>query len=282
MNSGLDAFLALREANRVFRRFPVRFSLPLVLLGLAGYASVAVERGRQHLVLGACVLLVMTCLGWLVEIVLSAMCLRARAGMDPSIEQTGEVLRYPGLGSVMVKLFFRCVGWALVACVIWLVCYVVYGVTVQLAIGRAAQDSLIHSHSLIRRGFGTIAFLLVTWLLLYRYMFVLPMLAIVRVSQGKFFGECVAMTKQAWRVALPLAFIEIAPTLAHSAFKLVVWGGLGQPNGGRRVLDLARVVAVECFAAWFILVKTELSLQLMIPQPLGEPEGDGAAVNPSP
>jgi hypothetical protein len=62
----------------------------------------------------------------------------------------------------------------------------------------------------------------------------------------------------------------------------VVWGGLGQPNGGRRVLDLAMVVAVECFAAWFILVKTELSLQLMIPQPLGEPEGDGAAVNPSP
>ena len=278
MNSSLDVFLAVREANRVFRSFPVRFSLPLVLLGLAGYASVAIERGRQHLLLNGFMLVVTMSLGWLVEIVLSAMCLRARAGMEPSIEQTGEVLRYPGLGSVMVKLFFRCLGWALVACVIWLVCYVVYGVTVQLAIGRAAQDSLIHSHSLIRRGFGTIAFLLVTWLLLYRYMFVLPMLAIVRGSRGKFFGECVAMTKQVWRAALPLAFIEIAPTLARSVFKLVVWGSLGQPNGSRRMLDLAMVVAVECFAAWFILVKTGLALQLLAAPSLNKVEGDSIAI----
>ena len=110
MNSGLDVSLAVREANRVFRRFPVRFSLPLVVLGLAGYAFVAVERGRRHVMLDACELVVVIYLGWVVEIVLSAGYLRARAGDEPSSRQAGEVLRYPGLGSVLMKLFFRCLG----------------------------------------------------------------------------------------------------------------------------------------------------------------------------
>jgi hypothetical protein len=106
-------------------------------------------------------------------------------------------------------------------------------------------------------------------------MFVLPMLAIARGSRGRFFRECVAMTKQVWRVALPLAFIEIAPTLAHSAFKLVVWGSLGQPSGSRRMLDLPIVIAIDCFAACFILLKTGLALQLLAAPSLDEPQING-------
>jgi hypothetical protein len=109
-------------------------------------------------------------------------------------------------------------------------------------------------------------------------MFILPMLAIARGSRGKFFGECVAMTKRVWRVALPLAFIEIAPTLARSVFKLVAWGSLGQPNGSRRMLDLAMMTLVECFAAWFILLKTGIALQLVASRTLDAVEGEGVAI----
>jgi len=136
-----------------------------------------------------------------------------------------------------------------------------------------------HSHDLFRRGVWTISFEMVIWLVLYRYMFVMPMFAIARGAQPGFFSQCVAETKRVWSAAVPLALLEIAPSLAHSIFKLAVWGRLAQLSGFSRILDLPLVIAVDCFAAWFILVKTGIALQLMPVQSLDAPQGDGPAVD---
>jgi hypothetical protein len=140
MNVSFNVRQAVSEANAVFRRFPVRISLPMVLLGVVGYAVVAVQPVKFRFWITVPILFVTLSLNWFFEVVISSMYLRARGGDQPSARQVGEVLRYRGLASLMGGLFLRCLGWILIVSVVLFFAAVIGFAIVHAAMGIGAAS----------------------------------------------------------------------------------------------------------------------------------------------
>jgi hypothetical protein len=285
MSAVVDIRSAVREANRVLSRFPARSCLPMVLLGSAIYLAAAVHPSQIGSWFSYLVDLVASLLYWLAEIVVAGMFLHA------SYAETTEVMRYPGLPSVVVGIAFR---WAvnvmayglvgfLISAIILVAWVTAWSVLWHIGVGIGFKPYVHWLGNQDSMWFGLMigAWLFIFVLALRRYIFVCPMFVIAKGARPGFFKQCVLKTKRVWRQALLLSVLTIATTLIPSMVRLAVWRRLGQPPGMGKIVDLPIVFVVECLLAWFVLLKTGLALQLMNAPPLAEPEGDGTILDSS-
>jgi hypothetical protein len=280
MSAGLDVRRAVNEANRVFRRYPARISLPTVLAAVLSYAgstltlaqTASLQAHPPHLerpfLLFAVLLLNGFGLFWLyssVEVGVTAMYLRAREGAEPRGEQLGEVLHYPGLASVFWGLMVRYLGWIMLLMAMGL------GVAVVVLISSFVSHLGAPSKSGIGAFAGRpgvmgevagVAVVAIGALIFYRYMFVLPMFAIARRAGPGFIEDCVGRAKRVWKTAALVLFVGSLPTLALSLIGPPAGQLLSPPHAGQVAAELAAGVVAGCFTAWFILVRAGLALQL--------------------
>ncbi len=263
MSESLNVRVAVAEANRVFGRYPLQICLPMVLLGVAGYAAVMAQPSRLILWLALPILFVVSLLQCFMEVVISSIYLRVQDGAEPNTKQASEVLRYRGFASLIGGLLLRCLGWVLFVGVIYFIAAVIFFAIVHTAVGPGWASGIGHLRHGVASGLRTILGTALMSVVLYRYMFVFPMFAMTRVSAPGFLDECVVRTKAVWKTAVLLSLAEIGVFEVHSVIKLLVWGQLAQPHGMGMVADLGMIVVGNCFTAWFILVKTGMALQLM-------------------
>jgi hypothetical protein len=290
MNVGLDVRPAVREANEVFRRFPVRISFLPVLLGLLTSTTTMWTqpdlqyREDKHIffyflcfVFGGFVLFWINCF---TEVVVSTMYLRAREGEEPGTKQLGEALHYRGFASLAWGLLLRCLGW-------WLLLGLAFGVVLLFAgiFTEAANTGPTNSIGATAGGIGhgiaivigaivVVPFVIVATLIFCRYMFLFPMLSIERASRRGFLDECVRRTKQIWKTAAVVMLAGGIPALLISGMQSLAWKHMTPPHGVRIAVEVAGAILTGCFTAWFILVKTGLAMQLM-PAPIRALESTG-------
>jgi len=288
MNAKLDVRSAIRESTTAFRRFPVLLCLPVVSIGLANWglgSLIYPSTGKSPSSLLP--LIMVFAMGYLVfisvaEVLTAAMYLRAREGVEPSLKQTDEVVRYRGLFPLMGKLL-------LLYLALGLLLGVICGVAVFVIMFASTLIHIAHQSSsgigVAAGGIGRIgiaigmAVFLVMW---SRYMFVLPMLAIARSAGPDFLNECVRRAKPVWRTAIWVQLAAGLPMILVIVIRSPTWWHLTPPHAVRVTAKLILLLIEQCFAAWFILVKTGLALQLMpayLPQGSGE---DGLSTGPVP
>jgi hypothetical protein len=142
------------------------------------------------------------------------------------------------------------------------------GTIVYSAVGHvgAGAGPMVGTAGSARRpgsGVRIVVGLFVAWLVLYRYMFVFPIFVIQHGAGDGFVDWCVSRTKQVWRTGVLLMLAAGVPELLPSVIRLAVWGRLSRPRGIGGVADLVILLAADCFTVWFVLLRTELALQLV-------------------
>lgn len=300
MSASLDVRRAIREANSVFSRFPIQVCVPMLLFGLVSYVTFGrIQPTHHHYFL--IVMVGAFCMFWLdcfAQVVVASMCLRVWEGTSPGGAQVGEALHYRGFGSLIWGLIFRYTGWILllslgvgvITAVVALLGLVIHAAVVS-ANGISAVAGGVHVVGIAITGIaGAVIFALV----LSRYILVLPMFAIARASRPGFLDDCVARTKQVWKTAALVLVIGVAPAFLFAGIEFLGWKerrGLTHPtppHGAHLAVQLVGIFLIDCYAAWFILLKTRLAQQLMSAPPpaptsstpLAEPPGIVDRVGP--
>jgi hypothetical protein len=290
MNASLDVRHAIHEANRVFCRYPVRICLPMILFGVVSCAVTPFLTPGIHLYW---LYILIDGLGtfWLVslvEVVVASMCLRALEGTEPGAAQVSEALHYRGFGALIWGLIFRYIGWTLL---LSLIIGVISAFAAILSLGIHAAVAPANGISAFAGGFHLVGIIIVAIvgavvfaLVLSRYIFVLPMFAIARTSGPGFLNQCVRRTTHVWKTASLVLVAGTAPAFALSGIEFLAWKSLTPPHGIHLAFQLAGTFFIDCYAAWFILLKTGLAVQLMsLPLPVSpEPPPQLADVGPPP
>ena len=273
MSASLDVRHAIHEANRVFCRYPVRICLPMILFGVVSYAVTPFLTPGIHLYW---LYILIDGLGtfWLVslvEVVVASMCLRALEGTEPGAAQVSEALHYRGFGALLWGLLLRYVGWGLLL-------GLGGGVAAILSSGIYAAVAPVNGISAGAGGghlagiaIGAIVGVVFVTLIFCRYMFVLPMFVIARTSGPGFLDDCVRRTLQVWKTAALVLVAGTAPAFALTGIEFpLTRKDLTQPtfpHGAHLAIQLIGTLVMDCYAAWFILLKTGLAVQLISAQP---------------
>jgi hypothetical protein len=293
MNESLDVRRAIREANSVFSRFPVQVCVPMLLFGVVSYASIGRLQPTQHhylliVMVGGFFTFWLDCFA---QVVIASMCLRAREGTVPGGVQASEALHYRGFATLVWSLILRYIGWtALLLVAVGAAAAAIGLLSVAFHSAVAPADGI----SAFAGGFHLVFMVMVAivavvvfTLVLSRYIFVLPMLAIAGESEPGFFNQCVRRTLQVWKTAAVVMLIGGAPAFVLAGLQFLVWHDLthpSPPHGVHLVVQLIGILVIDCYAAWFILLKTGLAVQLMsLPLPVSpEPPPQLADVGPPP
>jgi hypothetical protein len=280
MSTRLDVRLAVREANGVFLRSPVLVCLPMMVAMVASTCATLLMQ-RVHSTPGVMILyslltlVVAYGLFWvisLVEVGVAAMFLRQREGGEPALDQIGEGLRRPRFASVVWDLTVRYIGWALVICIP----LGIVGLIASLSTDFARQGGVPGRGAGLHFGLEVVGGIICS-LLLYRYMFVLPMFAIARGAGPGFFDECVRRAKQDRKTAILIFLAQYAPSFLFTGIGYLMWGQKWRLHGGHVGVQLAEAAVVACIETWFILLRTGLAMQLVAmrlppelpPEPMG-------------
>lgn len=274
MSVSLDVRRAIGEANSVFCRFPIQICLPLILFGMLSYSATPfLKTNASHFWLPLLFLIIFGLASFwldsLIQVIVSSMYLRVRHGLVPCGTQVGEALGCLGFSSLVWAIFFRYLGWLFLLSLIMGVTIGFAGV-VDMAIHESATSasgvssaaSRIHTFG---TAIGAIVGATLGTLIYSRYMFVLPKLAIAGASGPGFLDDCIAQTKRVWRTASLVLAAGLAPALVFSGVEFLVWKDLTGPttrHGAQLAFQVVGVFFLECFAAWFVLLKTGLALQL--------------------
>ena len=263
MSESLDVRQAIREANDVFNRFPVRMCLPTIVFGLVSYAVTAHLKPGVHLywLFILPVLFGTFVLNSFAEVVVSSMCLRAREGTEPSGEQVGEALHYRGFASLIWGLILRYLGWALVLCLMLMVAGALF-FGVMALVGELAHNGAGSASGAVEiaHGVAIAGGILIAATIFCRYIFVFPMFAIAGASGPGFLGDCVGRTMRAWKTATLVLLLGTAPAFIPAGVELLVWKHLTAPH---LAVQLPGALFTACYTTWFISVKTGLAVQLM-------------------
>jgi hypothetical protein len=294
MHTGLDVRLAVHEANEVFRRFPARISVLPVLLGLLSYTMSEWMQPDQQppdghhalvylllIVVGGFVMYWIDCF---VQVAVSSMYLRAREGEEPGTKQVGEAWQYRGFVSLAGGLLLRIIGWTQVilvpiAIAIGVISVIVNGIAGSTSGVGATAGGVGHGFAIVAGVIVAVAFVIVATFIFCRYMFIFPMFAIERGSGRGFLDECVRRTKTVLKTAAWVQIVGMIPACLIVGVEMLARRHWTPPLGVHIAIELAVALVNGCYAAWFILVKTGLAMQLMAePAAAIEPIGDGAAI----
>jgi hypothetical protein len=248
----------------------------MLLFGVVSYATGGrMQPTRHHYFL--IVMVGAFCMFWLdcfAQVVVASMCLRARKGTAPGAAQASEALHYRGFVTLVWSLILRYIGWtALLSVIVGVVAAVAALLSMSLHAVVAPADGI----SAFAGGFHLIFIVMVAIvaaivfaLVLSRYIFVLPMFAIAGASGSGFFDQCVRRTLPVWKTAAVVMFAGGAPAFVLAGIEFLAWHDLTHstpPHGVHLVVQLIGILFIDCCAAWFILLKTGLAVQLMS-QPL--------------
>jgi hypothetical protein len=252
MNTGLDVRVAIRDANAVFGRFPARMSLPYVLLGLlsatmAAWLQPDNPSPDNKLLLHSLGFMVFSFISfWLycfIEVVVSTMYLRTRAGEEPGTKQVGEALQYCGFASLTWGLILRYLGWFLVlvvplAIAIGVITVIVNGIAGPTSGIGATAGGVGHGFAIVTGVIVGVAFLIVLTLIYCRYMFVFPMFAIERGADCGFLDECVRRTKTVWKTAALVLIVGMIPAFLIAGIQMLARGHWTPPHGVHIAIEL--------------------------------------------
>jgi hypothetical protein len=261
MRTELDIRLAVAEANEVFRRFPLQTCLPLLIVGLSlDWALIPLHRLQDphRVILPLITILLIGVAGYWASCAAdagtSAMYLRAREGGTPTLRQIGQTVRLLRFNSVTVGLLVRYMGWVLL--------WVLGGVLAYAALQGIRMATHRHVLAGNDRWLGLVVELFIVPYVAYRYTFVFQQFVIQGGMSAGFLDECVQQAKRVWKIALLVTIVDCY------VFALV--GGAQRLFTRRPDLSLwAEIVLVSVptivryvFAAWMVLVRTGLALQL--------------------
>ena len=269
MTPRVDFRAAVATTWLVFRMYPVVFSLPMVMTGLIflGLMQALAENiaGVSTALLAVVGLLASFVVVCYVQVLGSAMYLRARSGERPSLAQVGEILGYRGFLSYIGSLFGRYVGWMLLLVLVTgVVAALVIGLG-TLAMGSGHSSSGIGAFAGgVTDGTTAVVVLIVglpmVWIF-SRYQLVLPMFAAARENRAGLFEESVKLAVSNRRIVFPILLVSLIPSgfslVAHSLIK----GHWILTHGMQIVLQLMETVVLDIWAAWFVLIWMELALQ---------------------
>jgi hypothetical protein len=182
------------------------------------------------------------------------MYLRAREGGTPTLRQIGQTVRLLRFNSVTVGLLVRYMGWVLL--------WVLGGVLAYAALQGIRMATHRHVLAGNDRWLGLVVELFIVPYVAYRYTFVFQQFVIQGGMSAGFLDECVQQAKRVWKIALLVTIVDCY------VFALV--GGAQRLFTRRPDLSLwAEIVLVSVptivryvFAAWMVLVRTGLALQL--------------------
>ncbi len=275
MGVKLDIRTAVGNANAGFRKFPVQFCLPLVVCG----GSTSVAELIAHRLLGksaatwAGLIILVCCLvaTYFGELIVATMYVGSREGATPGLEQAKKVREYEGLWWVMWGLFLRYIGWSTI------VGMSLFVVAVVGLIGR----TVLHIVSTQASGIGAVSggiptsaawaavFSMVFAVALSRYMFVVPMIAILRGNSGPdIIRDSAKRAKTVRGTAMLLAVAESGPGILIYLVERLVWPGVDAYHGLRAWVGLVVSFLMGCYLAWFLLVRTEAATLLLAQVPL--------------
>ena len=100
-------------------------------------------------------------------------------------------------------------------------------------------------------------------------MFVAPMVAISRGDSGPdIISDSAKRTRTVRGITALLALAECAPGVVLYVVERLIWPGLDPYHGVRAWAGLMVAVLAGCYLAWFVLVKTEVAVQLLEQIPL--------------
>jgi hypothetical protein len=115
------------------------------------------------------------------------------------------------------------------------------------------------------------------------------MLAIAGGSEPGFLDQCVRRTLQVWKTVALVMVAGGAPFFVIAGIEFLVWHDLNNPlppHGAHLAVQLIGMLFIDCYGAWFILVKTGLAMQLMSatlpvpPQPFADSAGTVDRIGP--
>ncbi|MGD0796491.1 MAG: hypothetical protein ABR910_02100 [Acidobacteriaceae bacterium] len=275
MSASLDLRGAVREANTIFRRYPVRLSLPMVLFGLLSNAyPAALQSGISHHIfialLAAFAAFLLNCY---VDVGVASMYLRAQDGGEPGAKQLLDVLHYRGFAAVLWGLFLRYFGWILVfgavGTFIAVFLLIIFNAATSGSSGIGAIAGGVGAGG-IGEGIAVVGVVLgmgVAALVLYRYVLVFPMFAIARGSGPGFLEGCIDRTRRVWKTAVLVLLAADIPPLALALMEPLASRHLSPPHAARIAIELAVSILTSCYATWIVGVRTGLALQLTSAQP---------------
>jgi len=254
MSVRLDVRSAAREANEVFRRWPVLICLPLVLCGVGTWASGELAKTKS-VWLGLVSSLLVFVLGILampLYVAVSAMLLRYREGGVPDLSQVAGVFRLPALKTTLLSLFGRYLGWTLGFMVLfWLPLHLL-----QTLAFKDNPKSEVGAYLLVGAG-GVLFF---SWIG-SMYFFALPLVAIRLDSPNNMVDVSVHQTKGKRRILMLLLLANFTPGGLYLLLDHFYLQPHTEVHGLIATLSFAEQVFGGCIATWFILVTTELAMQ---------------------
>ncbi len=268
----------------------MHFCLPLVVVGVGtSLAELCAHRVlSKGLALWAGLPILLACvLGQAVgELAVAAMYLRPRAGDAPDVEQARQALRQGDMWPVLWGLMLRYVGWGMLAglCALVAMVFVIVVKTISHMSSGAGSGIGAAAGGVSSAGIIVVLFAILAALLLSRFLFVVPMLAIFGGESGpELIGDSVRRTRLVQWQAVLVALMEIALAQLIFVGEHVFLPKVPAFTGWHVPLDLVVSVLNGCWIAYFVLVRTELALQLldrvpMVPRLQGEMPWSGPVV----
>ncbi len=175
-----------------------------------------------------------------------------------SLADIGEVAKYPGFLSTILRLLMRCIGWLLVSAIFLVVFVVVILVIMDLSHKGAGTHARL-SHGANR----AIAFV---WLLCYdgvlsRYLFVMPLVAQARRGDKLLMKEAIVTARAHWGT-LWIAAVGVAAVilLPYDAGREIA-EHFDVPGILRFIGNIADLAFVAAVSLYFCVFKTICMLQ---------------------
>jgi hypothetical protein len=256
MAANLDVRSAVREANDVFWRWPLRLCVPLTICGTASWAAQEVSKAKpEALLIPALVGLFSMVMGFVtqwVQVAVSAMYLRARDGGVPRLGQVRESLGFPALGATLLSLF----GWYL----LWGLGFFAVA-ALPLYLWSKGVEQGVKGIQMAGYAVGLpLAAVFFSWVG-SRYAFALPLVAMRRRRGENLVDLSMEASRGCRRTLMVVLLVGAIPGAVVYLLEHFVVEPHVASHSVAAGIDLVQTLLVACVSAWFTLLITQLTLQ---------------------